>query len=249
MYVDTWLMQDAMAFARFTNVWTKLRAFELTEYERVVLVDSDMLVCRNMDELMDMPLGTPEHPAIAAGFACTCNPNRIPTYPTDWCVAPPCHTHPLTLTRDSPRTHHLLNGGLVVLEPTQAQAEALAAFVATHRAKLMTYRFPDQDLLADLYLGRLLPLPWKYNALKTLPRCHPGLWSDDVVCNVHYILDKPWATGWPGPPDRDVDARLHGWWWAAYHALQRDPARVGLTAEEWATHIAVHVNDAPRREL
>ena len=75
-----------MAFARFTNVWTKLRAFELTEYERVVLVDSDMLVCRNMDELMDVPLGALERPAIAAGFACTCNPNRIPTYPSDWYV-------------------------------------------------------------------------------------------------------------------------------------------------------------------
>lgn len=79
-------MQDAMVFKRFANVWTKLRAFELIEYDRVVLVDSDMLVRQNMDELMDWPLDTSAQPTIAAGFACTCNPNRIATYPDDWCV-------------------------------------------------------------------------------------------------------------------------------------------------------------------
>lgn len=77
-----------MAFTRFTNVWTKLRVFELHEYDRVILLDSDMLVRRNMDELMDWPLHAPTGPVIAASFACTCNPNRIPTYPADWYVCP-----------------------------------------------------------------------------------------------------------------------------------------------------------------
>lgn len=72
---------DKMAAARFADVWTKLRAWHLTEFRRVVLVDSDMLVRRNMDELFSVELapGT-----IRAGFACTCNPARIATYPAEW---------------------------------------------------------------------------------------------------------------------------------------------------------------------
>lgn len=76
-----------LAAERFAEVWTKLRAWTLTEYERVILVDSDMLVRRNMDELFEQPLpkgGPLGHGGIAASFACTCNPAKIATYPDDW---------------------------------------------------------------------------------------------------------------------------------------------------------------------
>lgn len=43
---------------RFDECWTKLAAFGMTGYARVVQLDADMLVLRNMDELMDLPLGT-----------------------------------------------------------------------------------------------------------------------------------------------------------------------------------------------
>ncbi|KAJ4302378.1 hypothetical protein N0V88_002522 [Collariella sp. IMI 366227] len=41
---------------RFRDCFTKLAAFSLTGYSRIVLLDADMLVLRNMDELMDVPL-------------------------------------------------------------------------------------------------------------------------------------------------------------------------------------------------
>jgi alpha-N-acetylglucosamine transferase len=69
------------AQAHFQDVWTKLRAFELVDYERIVMVDSDMLVRRNMDELMDLPMQDDE---IMASFACTCNPTKNPNYPDNW---------------------------------------------------------------------------------------------------------------------------------------------------------------------
>lgn len=49
--------------------------------QRVVLLDSDMVVRRNMDELMelDLPPGW-----IAAAHACACNPRKLPHYPKDW---------------------------------------------------------------------------------------------------------------------------------------------------------------------
>ena len=55
--------------------------------------------------------------------------------------------------------------------------------------------FADQSLLSDLYKGRWVPLPYIYNALKTMrwDGVHKPIWRDDKVKNIHYILaPKPW---------------------------------------------------------
>ncbi|WFD24157.1 acylglycerol lipase [Malassezia equina] len=215
--------EDAMAQARFVNVWTKLRAMELYEYDRVVLVDVDMLVVQNMDELMDLSLGPY---AVGASFACTCNPNRIATYPATWVPEncgfalrphPPAPTH---LTRE---THHRLNSGLVVLDPDRKRTAQLHAYAESVPERVRRYSFPDQDLLADAFHGAFLPLPWYYNALKTLRRCHPDLWDDGEVRNIHFILEH-----------------LHDMWWDAYNALASQPEQIGLSHDEWSHYVAVH---------
>jgi alpha-N-acetylglucosamine transferase len=66
---------------RFTDTWTKLRVWEQTNYDRLVLLDADMLPIQNMDELMRIPLA-PDW--VAACHACTCNPQKIPYYPSNW---------------------------------------------------------------------------------------------------------------------------------------------------------------------
>lgn len=75
--------------ARFYDTWSKLTIFSLIEYERVVNLDNDMLVLKNMDELMDLPLDEPQlmgtgHRVFAASHACACNPLQKPHYPKDW---------------------------------------------------------------------------------------------------------------------------------------------------------------------
>jgi alpha-N-acetylglucosamine transferase len=44
---------DRLLFPRFGAVFTKLRAWELVEFERVVLLDADTLVLRNVDDLFE----------------------------------------------------------------------------------------------------------------------------------------------------------------------------------------------------
>jgi len=68
--------------ARFKDTWTKLRVFELVEYETVVLLDADMLVRRNIDELFKVKL--PGRDWIASSHCCICNSVGASWAPEDW---------------------------------------------------------------------------------------------------------------------------------------------------------------------
>lgn len=74
---------------RFYDCWSKLAPFGLTGYDRVIQLDSDMLVLKDIDELMELELddavlnGTGGR-VFAAGHACVCNPFKKPHYPVDW---------------------------------------------------------------------------------------------------------------------------------------------------------------------
>ena len=74
---------------RFYDCWSKLTPFSLTEYDRVVQLDSDMQVLQNMDELMELELDAPSmagegNRVFAASHACVCNPLKKAHYPKDW---------------------------------------------------------------------------------------------------------------------------------------------------------------------
>lgn len=88
-----------------------------------------------------------------------------------------------------------------------------------------TYRFPDQDFLADYFRGAFLPIPYIYNALKKHRQAHPKMWRDEEVKNVHYIHKKPWESREVGT----VDEETHGWWWAEWEQRKQD--RAGGVAE------------------
>jgi alpha-N-acetylglucosamine transferase len=67
----------------YKDLWTKLRAWDFEDYDRVVFLDADMLVMRNIDNLMSMKL---PKDFLAAANACTCNPMKNQDYPKDWQV-------------------------------------------------------------------------------------------------------------------------------------------------------------------
>ncbi|KAG1801499.1 glycosyltransferase family 8 protein [Suillus plorans] len=213
--------------ARFADTWTKLRAFELKEYERVVLMDADMIVMRNMDELFDIDL---PNNWIAAAHVCACNPRKLPHYPADWVpencaytplIHPSGLTTPVLITEASPRPHTQLNSGIVVLNPSLALAETVRNHLYTSPL-VPTWSFPDQDLLSDLFRGKWKPLPWCYNALKTLMLIHKPLWRDEEIRCLHYILaDKPWQTR-VSEDDTGEYAKSHRWWWQRLDQLGQE---------------------------
>ena len=215
---------------RFYDCWSKLTPFSLVEYARVVQLDSDMLVLANMDELMDLELDQPPRGndddedgagtrVFAAGHACVCNPLRRPHYPPDWvpahCAFTFQHADPDAAQTEgiSPAVGPLgyMNGGLQVVNPSRAHYDRILRFMEEGAASM---DFADQSLLSALFRGRWVPLPYVYNALKTMrwEGVHDPIWRDDRVKNVHYILTpKPWDEidpdgNWTGKDE------THRWW-------------------------------------
>ncbi|CBX98687.1 hypothetical protein IAQ61_007690 [Plenodomus lingam] len=206
---------------RFYDCWSKLTPFSLEEYDRVVQLDSDMLVLKNMDELMEMELDALSEAGkgsrvFAASHACVCNPLKKPHYPADWipenCAFTSQHDHcALAQKQGAPSSAGLgmPNGGLQVVIPSLAVYNLILEQLSNETAG--SYDFADQSLLGDLFSGRWVALPYIYNALKTMrvEGVHDKIWVDDKVKNVHYILSpKPWEEA-PGKCSQEV----HEWWW------------------------------------
>ncbi|KAL8783506.1 MAG: hypothetical protein Q9195_009367 [Heterodermia aff. obscurata] len=172
---------------RFYDYWSKLTPFSLVEYERVVQLDSDMLLLQNMDELMHLELDPP----VATK----------PHYPKNWipenCAYTSQHHDPETAqTQGAAPTTGLgmPNGGLQVVNPSQMLYDKILHSL-TSTSKVENYEFADQSLLSDVFWGRWVALPYIYNALKTLRSedVHAPIWRDEKVKNIHYILSpKPW---------------------------------------------------------
>ncbi|KAF2140499.1 glycosyltransferase family 8 protein [Aplosporella prunicola CBS 121167] len=227
---------------RFYDCWSKLAPFSLVEYERVVQLDSDMLVVKNMDELMDLELDPAEmegkgHRVFAASHACVCNPMKKSHYPADWipanCAFTTQHSDPeRAQTEGASPTAGLgmPNGGLQVVNPSVAiYSLILQALRSTSTEK---YDFADQSLLSDLFHGRWVALPYIYNALKTMrwKGLHDGIWRDECLKNVHYLLSpKPWEESREvreGP--RDERAEINRWWWEINEARWKGERARGI---------------------
>lgn len=144
----------------------------------------------------------------------------------------------ITITESSPRTYGLLNSGLVILHPSDELFNGIKHFLASSPL-VSTFSFPDQDLLAVFFKGKWQPLPWCYNALKTLRIIHKPLWRDEEIRCLHYILhDKPWSR----PPGTGGDyEEVNQWWWD-----RLDLVLLELKERDPEGHDMVVSNVAPR---
>ncbi|KAJ5288968.1 hypothetical protein N7478_001998 [Penicillium angulare] len=230
---------------RFADTWTKLVVFSLGQYERVVLLDADIVVRRNMDELMEIELDSKEKlekgtatRVFAAAHACACNPMQKPHYPDDWipenCAYTSQHKNPKNAQKVAPPPSSgvgLLNSGVLVITPSEkAYSEITSALQDT--ARIEGYSFPDQDLLSDVFKGRWVAIPYVYNALKTLrwETVHADIWRDEEVKAVHYIFaQKPWQEDIQPSDTLENIEEPSRWWWEANRGRQRLEIEKGIS--------------------
>jgi hypothetical protein len=144
-----------------------------------------------MDELFDYEL--PGRDWIAANHACVCNLDEDSWAPRDW-KAPNCAY--TGLKRGSPptpvpnpesasgkRTHTLLNSGMFIFTPYEAQWNDMLKFLHLN-IRVKDFLFPDQDFLAEYFRGRWKSVGWQFNALKTMQYWHENMWEDGEVKNL-----------------------------------------------------------------
>lgn len=211
-------------FERFVETWTKLVVWNQIEYERLVLLDADMLPLQNMDELMQLYL--PNKNWVAASHACICNPQKIKHYPTFWtpenCSYTGCGKSACLEAVSTNNKADYFNSGLVVLTPDSGSFNAMINYLNSI-SDLTIFPFPDQDFLNQVFKHKWKPIPFAYNALKTLQWAHPPMWDIGHIKNIHYILAKPW--------DIDLDQGLsemetiykplYVLWWNNYNQARR----------------------------
>ncbi|MCJ1396482.1 hypothetical protein MMC18_009372 [Xylographa bjoerkii] len=222
---------------RFYDCWSKLTPFSLTEYERVVQLDSDMMALKNMDELMELELDSQSMEGkgdrvFAAGHACACNPLKKPHYPKDWipenCAFTTQHEEPDAAQKEGPPAtagFGMPNGGLQVVNPSAAVYNMILESMS-NSSSIENYEFADQSLLSDVFKGRWVPLPYTYNALKTLrwKDVHAPIWRDHEVKNVHLLLSpKPWDE----EPGKESD-ETHTWWWRVNKERLAEEKEIGI---------------------
>ncbi|KAK4869781.1 hypothetical protein LT330_005505 [Penicillium expansum] len=229
---------------RFAETWNKLVVFSLEQYERVVLLDGDILVRRNMDSLMELPLDDETDAegsrVFAAAHACACNPMKKAHYPANWipsnCAYTKQHSTPADAQSIAPPPGSgvgMLNSGVLVVRPSaRVYGEITTALQET--ARIERYDFPDQELLSDFFAGRWVALPYVYNALKTLriEGVHDSIWRDSEVRAVHYIFaKKPWHEEVVEGGDLSGLDETGVWWWRANWERMMAERGVGVLDE------------------
>ncbi len=122
----------------------------------------------------------------------------------------------------------MVNGGLQVVNPSAAVYDLIQAQMSSP-SSISNYEFADQSLLSDLFKDRWVPIPYIYNALKTMrwSGVHDAIWRDDYVKNIHYILSpKPWDENL-----EDIKDETHKWWWHLNQERLAEERGKGITAD------------------
>lgn len=188
----------------YAECWTKLRLFDLEgEFDRIVYLDADMLVLRNLDHMFELPGGGGGGGALWA--APDCAAGRETAAERAACA----------LLRPRP---HYFNAGCMVLRPCGATFAGFGAALRSGAAAVGAYA--EQDLLNAVFQGSWAPLLPVYNLQKGMRSHHPELWAPSEAAVLHFTDDKPWAAG-PDAPQHGEHADIVAMWWKVFEEGQR----------------------------
>ncbi|KAL4457680.1 hypothetical protein ABPG75_012545 [Micractinium tetrahymenae] len=228
----------------YAECWTKLRLWGLEQYERLVYLDADMIVLRNIDALFALPPGFYAAPDCTAGRKSQAERDGCPLF--------------------FPHQRRYFNAGFFVMSPSAAELARFGALLAAGAVPICGYA--EQDFLNAVYQARLVgvhacwpglccvdllarhgsignhfvapparaatpplqeswqQLPHTFNCQKGIKHHHPQLWQErwDEVAILHYTDAKPWQRE---HPEHEQHRELVQLWWRVF---ERQPVATKL---------------------
>jgi hypothetical protein len=146
---------------RFAGNWLKLRAFELTEYDAVILLDSDTVVLQDISELFHLP----------TDFAASLD------------QAPWLNQEKALQT--------MIQGGMMFLRPCQAMAEDMYRILRERPKLRFTIGNAEQEFLSWYFRYSVWLLPDYYNAMNRPSLRGNTTRGGFTPKIVHFTSDKP----------------------------------------------------------
>jgi alpha-N-acetylglucosamine transferase len=196
-------------FAIWTSAWSKMYFFSLSEYDKVVCLDADVIIRKNIDDLFEAPdgAGVQDYPD--------------PSIPGNYYITP------------SDRWHEF-PGGLWVIKPaTEKFDETIRFFSEENPVMVMNDQTAFQHLYPDWPQRKELHLLPRYNYViwrDRILRPHELPEFDlekDARC-LHYIVHKPWKT----PREADFKNEHMNWaygeWWRIWDETVAHGQRLGV---------------------
>lgn len=178
------------------DVMTKLRAWELTEYSRILLLDGDMILNRCLDGVFDDP-GSQFTPLNQEGME-TADEGTLPEQYVlgTFAEANPFHAYPPTAENGDFKDPEYFNAGFFVFSPSKTMFD--------HYTTVMDIegrwdpRWPEQNLLNYIH-RREGKMPWQH-------------------------IDTAWNIRFPSIKDKEGGAAsLHDKWWHAHMDAKLQP--------------------------
>ncbi len=212
------------------------------DFDRVCLLDADLLPRRGFDALWELsaPAGVlnerREHVVELDADGRIVPPEEAGREVSIWhdvyADVPPGARIPKEITdrvRDDP-TNFGINGSLFVLQPSMTDHAALMEWIASPGIDALVrdaWPWPDMQAATLFWSGRWTNVDLRYSAMYGYP-------SIDAAWGLHFAGVKPWAWRKKGFARRLQRFPDHQLWASAYRdALDRNPAlrRVGRLAE------------------
>ncbi|KAB2621664.1 galactinol synthase 2 [Pyrus ussuriensis x Pyrus communis] len=202
--------QTQFAMAYYVINYSKLRIWEFVEYSKMIYLDGDIQVFKNIDHLFDYPDNY-----FYAVKDCFCEPtwSSSPQYKIGYCQQ--CPNKVQWDPKLGPRPPLYFNAGMFVYEPSLPVYHDLLKTLQISP----TTSFAEQDFLNVYFRDKYKPIPSNYNLVLAMLWRHPENIQLDQVKVVHYCANgsKPWRyTGKEENMEREDIKMLVKKWWDIY---------------------------------
>ena len=158
---------------RFNNVFTKLECLSLTQYDKIIFLDLDMIIVKNLDHLFNLnaPAACLKKHYIPYG-------KKIPSS---------------MICSDKNKLIGSINAGVMLLEPNLNELNDIKNDISkiTQPNK---YKYPEQDYISLRYCNKWTSITFNYNfqfgLTNRVKKCHYAI---DNIYVIHYSSsNKPW---------------------------------------------------------